>query len=630
MPSTLGVKVVDGFHHVDMGDGLVLPIRNGRKMDEFSGGWSPVSALKDFFPVILLLLRQENGALAPWYLDAELNRVGGTVAEIPPHLRTPLLEKAATMFRKVIGFDPALDSLEGDGSVADLAVFGEQILGELADSAAHAVNPKIIVFNRADAGADRSENGTRAEVPYLQDAFEGKLQHDFLALIRNKELRRPSPLTGLSCVARIGLILTPRLTAYQFVDDVNGAIFYVIPDHYFEQVMAIYIPHLDLYMSKTGASPFAELFWRLATHIIINYQAIKRFTHTTSAKLPVNFLSNYPWLHIGHVLWNELGGLEELTCLVENDLLPRLCVINTSAGSEVYGAVDVLFPEFHDRTIRWELPWPSVAREVYDAGFFYFRYMTKFVRSRVGTRVLSLVEQDPRLLDDQQAARRLRDEKRIAVCLGLRCGNRMVQDQTQFLILCIEHLVNRLGKIAVVLDGMNSRINSDPTTLYGAFGPANDEDNLVVELKTVFELRRRFRENAGVEIVSVVGRPVNASLFWINQCRFFVAPWGAALAKYRWVCNKPGFVMTNRPILANPVGDITIYNHIDYMESPTKMVFIAMDDVSDVPGPGGFYANFLPDPDAVRAGIDDLIGKSCFVSKGKPRLPRNRRIQQKL
>ena len=608
MSSVLDVKFVDGFYHIDMGGGIVLPIQNGRKMDEFSGGWSPLCASREFFPVILLLLlRREDGALAPWYLDSELNRVGGTIAEVPLHLRTPLLEKAANVFQAIISFGSSPDSPESTEAIADLAVFEEQILGELADSATQAANPQITVIERGNAGLSQFKEMIDAKISFLQRAFEGKLQHDFLSLIRTGELRRPSPLSGLSCVARIGLILTPRLTAYQFVDALDDVVFYVIPDHYFERVMAVYIPHLRAYIFENGAPPFAELFWRLATHVIANYQAITRSRKPASTKLPVNFVSHYPWLHIGHVLWNELSGLEELTCLIENDLLPHTCVINTSAGSEVYGPVDVLFPEFSDRLVRWDLPWSAVAEKVYDAGILYFRYMTKFVRSRVGTRVLSLVKEDPRLLDDQQTARRLRDEKRTGVCLGLRCGNRTVQDQTKFLIFSIEHLVDRLGRVMVILDGMNARINSDPSTLYGAFGPANDEDNLIIELKTVLEVRRRFRGDPQVEIISTVGRPVSASLFWINECRFFVAPWGAALAKYRWICNKPGFVMTNRPILANPTGDITIYHDSQYMESPSKMVFIALDKVSDAPGPGGFYANFLPDPDAVKAGIDGLI-----------------------
>ena len=612
MSSVLDVKVVDGFYHVDMGDGLLLPIRNGRKMDEFSGGWSPVCASKEFFSVVVLLLRREDGALAPWYLDAELNRVGGTVAEIPPHLRTPLLEKAAEVFRTIVSFATSSEALRGAEAVADLAMFEERILGELADLAAQA-DPNVTTIKRLDASLDPVRDSVGTEVPHLHRAFEGKLQHDFLALVRNKELRRPSPISGSSCIARIGLILTPRLTAYQFVDDLTGAIFYVIPDHYFERVVAIYIPHLRVYAIEDGAPPFAELFWRLVTHVIAHHQAITRFTHTASTKRPVNFLSDYPWLHIGHVLWNELSGLEELTCLVENDLLPHVCVINSSAGSEVYGPTDRLFPEFGDRLVRWELPWRAVARTVYDSDFLYFRYMTKFVRSRVGARVLSLVKQDPRLLDDQQTARRLRDERRTGVCLGLRCGNRTMQDQTQVLIHAIEHLVDRLDHVTIVLDGMNSRINSDPSTCYGAFGPATDQDNVITELKTVLEIRNRFLQDPRVEIVSTIGRPISASLFWINECRFFVAPWGAALAKYRWICNKPGFVMTNRPILANPTGDITIYHHKDYMESPSRMVFIAMDKVSDAPGPGGFYANFVPDLDAVKAGIDSLIEEAGLL-----------------
>lgn len=608
MSSLLDVRFMDGFYYVEVEAGNFRPIQNGnRHVDKFAAGWVPVCISRKFSPVFLLLLRHEDGSLAPWYLDAEMNRVGGTVAEIPADLRSSLLAQAADLFQEIVGSGTLSHAGNDTRAVADLAVFGEQTLGSLAHSAAVAANPRVNILKRVDFTLNPFDGPVRAEVPYLEDAFEGRLQHDFLQLMREKEFRRLSPMTGSSCVARIGLILTPRLTAYQFLDEKENALFYVVPDHYFERVVAIYIPHRRIYTVDEGAPEFAEFFWRLCAHIVDNSEAITRFITADSPKVPINFVSDYPWLHIGHVLWNELSGLEELTCLVERELLPYVCVVNPSAGSEVYGPIDVLFPEFNDRLLRWSVNWSDVAGKVYEGRFLYFRYMTKFVWSRVSIRILQLVHNDSSLLDDRMTARRLVEERRPSVCLGLRCGNRTIPDQSQFLIFAIEHLILRLGKVTIVIDGTNSRINSDPTTLYGAFGPASSEDNLISEIKIVFEVRRHFERNTNVRIISTVGRSMGASIFWVNECCFFIAPWGAALTKYRWLCNKPGFVMTNRPILANPTKDITIYNHSDFMESPTEMTFIALDKVADAPGPGGFYANFSPDPDAVKNGINKLI-----------------------
>jgi hypothetical protein len=85
-------------------------------------------------------------------------------------------------------------------------------------------------------------------------------------------------------------------------------------------------------------------------------------------------------------------------------------------------------------------------------------------------------------------------------------------------------------------------------------------------------------------IVNLIGETIAASIFWCNRSEFFVTPWGAGLAKYRWVCNKPG-VVTAGPTYLRTAGDHTIhlYDSEEFMDRPTPLLFTAAADAEDVP-----------------------------------------------
>jgi hypothetical protein len=150
-------------------------------------------------------------------------------------------------------------------------------------------------------------------------------------------------------------------------------------------------------------------------------------------------------------------------------------------------------------------------------------------------------------------------------------------------------------------------LGSDASTSFATFGPASNDDAIIAELTIVMKLRQTYSQDDSVRFVSTVGSPLATSIYWILQSQFFIAPWGAALAKYRWVCNKPGFVVTNRFNISGPTGDLGIYHEPEFMENPSPMKIIPLDGVLEVPGSSGFYANFSIDPAALSVGLDWLI-----------------------
>ena len=75
---------------------------------------------------------------------------------------------------------------------------------------------------------------------------------------------------------------------------------------------------------------------------------------------------------------------------------------------------------------------------------------------------------------------------------------------------------------------------------------------------------------------------MSTSLAWTMACDCFVSIWGASLAKYRWVGNRPGYVLSSRYNLLHR-SDLHIYDAPAYMESPTPLRFVAPDCIVDDP-----------------------------------------------
>lgn len=106
------------------------------------------------------------------------------------------------------------------------------------------------------------------------------------------------------------------------------------------------------------------------------------------------------------------------------------------------------------------------------------------------------------------------------------------------------------------------------------------------------------------------------SLFWVSRSHFFISVYGAGLAKYRWVCNKPGLLLTGEWNLRHR-EDLRIYESDQYMEAPEMMTHIKEHEVRDelnaelLQRPelhaDGSVANFHVDLDAVFREFRNLL-----------------------
>ena len=608
--SVLEIRRIDGVFGIVAGDGAWRPIRTGGEpVRRFNAGWSPVCAIDGFAPLHMLSLRHEGGAEATWILDGDMGRLGDSLGQLPDRDRHVLREQADALLGLVFDRILAAPRPGPAGAADDLAALCEATVTELVGLVATVRAAGIAVVELNDPAADAALAPFGLRSAALRRTLDGSLPETFRERMRHGAMLRPSPFGGAPAEAAIGLPLDESVSAYRFADPSAGGTFYLTAQDYHDRTNGLLFPSLGLYCTLHHAPDLRWLLGMLLVHAARHQRRLLAYLATPARdKVAVNFVSAFPVLHLGHVVWNDLAALQELVETVAPDELPLVCVLGAALGGEPFGPIDRLFPEFAGRVLRPEGSWAQAAAQIYDNGWFFMRYKTRYVRGGTGARIRALAAEDPVLTPDRAVAARLKGEGRAFVLLGIRVGNRTLDDVTGFLTAAIDHLVARLGRVAIVIDGTNSRLGLDPTTSYGSFGPAGQDEPLIEETRIVFALRRRYQHAREVEIVSTVGAPVPCSVSWAAHCRFFVAPWGAGLAKYRWVCNLPGFVVTNRSNLGTPGGDLPIYHDPRYVEAPSPMRFVSRDHVLDAPGPHGFYGNFGVDPQALRAGIDGMIG----------------------
>jgi hypothetical protein len=181
--------------------------------------------------------------------------------------------------------------------------------------------------------------------------------------------------------------------------------------------------------------------------------------------------------------------------------------------------------------------------------------------------------------DFQIVTQRLKQRTGPVLLIGLRIENRTVVNQAEFL----EHLVRHIATVApgctIVLDGQNRRDDDQPV---GSFS-----DNIAIRspLDVEAELCAAVIASAigqDVTVVTTTGTTIANSIAWAHSASCFIAIWGAGLAKYRWICNKPGLVLSSKHHLLNP-AEMSIYHTTTTMEAPTKVVYADPACVEDDP-----------------------------------------------
>ena len=166
---------------------------------------------------------------------------------------------------------------------------------------------------------------------------------------------------------------------------------------------------------------------------------------------------------------------------------------------------------------------------------------------------------------------------------GKRVENRTVIDQSAFFRGAIDAMIKQVGRVAVVIDGLDALPGAAGGATFTSHGAriatrsVNEVEAEIAELIRTSDL-----DHGGVEVISTVGASMAETIFWFYRAAMFVTPWGAGLAKYSWLCNIPDLIA---------IGDF-FTRHCDYLEkhfhdaweymqSPAPVVYFSPDEVED-------------------------------------------------
>ena len=303
--------------------------------------------------------------------------------------------------------------------------------------------------------------------------------------------------------------------------------------------------------------------------------------------------------HMGHSLWNDLTGLERLEKL---DLLKLVKSFVVLKGAEPYG---ILEDKFKIKTelglVRYSyLQWKEQIANCYYNNLLWIRATDNYVTDSLAVKILD---------DTPHAKKEIGDE--LTVTFGLRMENRTWINQREGWVEIIHHLSKKFPKLTVIIDGHNSSKHSG--TLKSA-GESQQHSIVDKENELVQHLKNQVYSSE-VCIKSCIETTLIENIKEINKSDFFIAPWGAGLAKYRWVCNLPGIIMTSTWNLKSR-PDIRIYDSLEYRENSVESDFLESIYIEDIGNESAIVKselaqkhNFKVDITGLTEKIDEIIIK---------------------
>ena len=445
---------------------------------------------------------------------------------------------------------------------------------------------RAIVIGEEQFGARDETICTVLNFSRITRLLDVDLLSAYLSAMETGLLRLPSPVDGRTLGTDISYVLTPGVVAHRFCDTRYGLTFYVIAGLWGGEMFSLYFPVVGLciYRNNRALGYSKEFLGRevdaAIAHHIFDYSGLLADYFKRESRKPV---VKYHQDHLGHHLWNELSGLEEVVKRVPGTKLPDVYIC-AGDRSEMYGRVDRVFPELVGRVKRLDANAQSFVKICYTQGLNVLLANSQYVSRSLAQRIISLHESDDTKRLQRNRAEVLRAQGFKIVMFGLRVENRTIVNLSEFVQYVVELLSELLGKVAVVIDGHNA-VGNDLRRSYSSHGERIAETPPIeVEKAIVDQLNERFKHSETVAVLSTIGAPMSESILWCNSSDFFITPWGAGLAKYRWICNRRGLVLAS-PHFLREAGRETVhlYDSSEFMEHPTPLDFVSSDDVQDEP-----------------------------------------------
>jgi hypothetical protein len=434
-------------------------------------------------------------------------------------------------------------------------------------------------------------------------------------------MRWPSPVDGVPVDEVHGFLLWPLVMAWRCVDRRHNLVFFIVAGGFDQETAALYIPSCSVLIvrPRTRFTQIAiepkELMGWLSDHISLHSANLISFL----SHAPQRF-AQYIWppnsAHIGHYLWNELTGLERIINGLKASQFPLIYDLGGAGGAAFYGPLANLFPELKGLIRQDFKTIDEMLQNAYTAGVQVMRFSGTFVSAKLRKRITDAVAATGAV---EKTAQALQGRTGPVVVFGLRVENRTLTNPSQFYIDLGKKLLARFGALTIVIDGHNQRDGSKSGETFASHlehrasrKPVDVERDVVVAIRAGLESDR-------LKIVDCVGMSTFENLGWLLNAHYCVAPWGAGLAKYRWICNIPSYVLVSQYCHKHK-NDIMIYSDMKFMESPSRMVFSPLDIVTDRPDSDvlvemdtPYFVNYDVDVEAVAFAIAGSLARYCVA-----------------
>lgn len=316
-------------------------------------------------------------------------------------------------------------------------------------------------------------------------------------------------------------------------------------------------------------------------------------------------LTDWRNMHVGHFLWQECYMIR--MAAKESPGLPPMLYSLPGGGGDLFGPVDVIFPEYGGRVSR-ELP--DRAAVTVDAirkrRLLLPHFGKGFVWNDMWTRLARAVDADPATAIHRDFARLLRIDSGVpVVVLGLRLQNRCIHQSQEFYQALVRRICQRFGRVVFVVDGLNHVPNGSESGLPILWTAKGQTETVIADEVDFVDQLRAASEGLPATIVSCIGTTLTSNLFWMSLACYFVSPYGGGLAKTRWALNLPGYAIASHVNLTD-FKYLDLYHGSTYMEDPSPLSFNEARHTVDTPEEGVHGGYLVPGfvPSSVNFSIE--------------------------
>ena len=356
--------------------------------------------------------------------------------------------------------------------------------------------------------------------------------------------------------------------------------------YYGKSTRAIIFPRKWTFIAGHGFDwGWAHAWIGHALHLLVRLGADTAAWASQPTSLAILGRPHY-WQHMGHQIWNTnstlLRALEQAK--LRGEPPPDYWDIAAAAGVEVYGPIEDFFPEFagrvHRRAPDVDGAFIEAARQHQTLLFDVFHEVP--TQSRTRMRLGIAKDPDIQALFRDDAARIFSgpDASQPVVVLGVRLQNRTASDLLETYVHIVRHLAES-GPLIVILDGLTTSPRGGVFKTYSV--PGNDYE--FMNRERAFEAQfRALTDGLPITVIGCIGKPIRECLFWLGFADIFVAPHGTGAAKYRWIHNMPGLLLTSSQNVRFGHA-LRIYEAEGNVENPAELLYTLPEEVEDdLPG----------------------------------------------